>query len=105
MGTGLIEELVSVPNRAISRCHIKGNILELQLARGIDISYHFFVRPYFGIRAVWSDVDWKIRFERDFLLPEGIDQDATRLKIKNDFHAMGGLIGLQMEWKAPMGLV
>lgn len=100
---GLIEPLVSIPDRASAACHIQGNLLELQLARGVDITYHFFIRPYFGVRAVWSDVHWDIRFKRDFLLPEGIDQDAAKLKIKNDFRAIGGLVGLQMEWKAPLG--
>lgn len=102
-GIGLIKPLVSIPNRASTNCDIKENILDLQLARGIPVSRHFFMRPYFGVRAIWSAIDWDIKVKRNFLTPGIFDQDSTQLKVKNDFQAVGGLIGLELDWKAPIG--
>lgn len=100
---GLIQPLVSVANKALMDCHIKENLLDMQMARGIQVSPHFFMRPYFGIRGVWSAIDWNIRFKRSFILPLNVNQSATQLKVKNDFGAVGGLIGLELDWKAPLG--
>lgn len=102
-GIGLIKSMASIPNSASADCGIKENILDLQLARGIPVSRHFFMRPYFGVRSLWSSIDWDIKVKRNFLAPGIFDQDATELKVKNDFQAVGGLIGLEFDWKAPMG--
>lgn len=102
-GIGLIKPMVSIPNKASAGCHIKENILDLQLARGIPVSRHFFMRPYFGIRGVWSAIDWDIKVKRNFVTPGIFDQDSTQLKVKNGFQAVGGLVGLEFDWKAPMG--
>ncbi len=97
---GLIKSLVSNPNRAKAECDIKENIVDLQCARGIEVSRHFFMRPYFGLRCVWSDIDWDVRFERNFLTPLAANQDETELKVDNDYHAIGGLVGVELNWKA-----
>ncbi|GEM_PF-3012149 len=102
-GIGLIKPMVSIPNRATADCSIKENLLDLQLARGIPVSRHFFMRPYFGVRSIWSAIDWDIKVKRNFQTPIIFDQDATQLKVKNDFQAVGGLVGLELDWKAPLG--
>ncbi len=104
LGIGLIHPLTSVPNFASAKCHIKENLLDLQLARGIKVSHHFFMRPYFGLRGVWSSVHWNIELTRPFLMPAIFDQDAARLKVKNNFDAAGGLIGFEIDWRLPFGL-
>ncbi len=104
LGIGLIEPLTSIPNSASAECDIKENILDVQLGRGIDISHYFFLRPYFGVRGLWSDVHWDISINRTFLLPGVFDQNSTRMTVKNDFHAAGGLVGLNLDWKLPYGL-
>jgi hypothetical protein len=93
----------SVPDSITSRCGLRENLLDLQLARGIEVSPHFFMRPYFGVRGVFSDIDWRIKAKRDFILLEDQNQDAFRLHVKNDFRGVGGLIGLELDWKAPLG--
>lgn len=103
LGIGLIQELTSIPNSTHVTCGIKVNILDLQLARGIEISRHFFMRPYFGIRGVWCDIHWNIAINRTFASPGIFNQDSTFEKIKNDFHAAGGLIGLVLDWEMPYG--
>ncbi len=102
-GIGLIKNMISIPNSASAECRIRANLLDLQLARGIEVSRHFFMRPYFGIRGVWSDVDWDINVKRSFIIPGIFDQDSTELKVRNNFQAVGGLVGLNLDWKAPMG--
>ncbi len=102
-GIGLIKGLVSFPNKASAECRIKENLLDVQLARGIAVSRHFFMRPYFGIKGVWSHLDWDIKAKRNFVITDAFNQDATQLKVKNDFNAVGALIGLEINWKAPMG--
>jgi hypothetical protein len=99
---GMIRQLVSVPDKFISRCGIRENLLDLQLARGIQASRHFFMRSYFGVRGVLSGIDWKMKAKRDFLLSD-LDQDSSKLHVRNDFRGLGGLIGLELDWKAPMG--
>ena len=49
---GLIKELVSIPNSSKAKCSVQEDLIDLQLARGIEVSEHFFMRPYFGIRGV-----------------------------------------------------
>ncbi|MBS0605274.1 MAG: hypothetical protein JSS60_09615 [Verrucomicrobia bacterium] len=98
-GIGLIQQMASIPNRASAECHLKSNMVDVQLARGIEVSRIFFMRPYFGIRAFSMDIDWDINVDRDFIIPGIFDQDATELKVKNEFRAAGGLIGLEMDWK------
>ena len=100
---GLIKNLTSIPNHAKTECHFKGNLLDLQLGRGMELSEKFLFRPYFGVRAIWADIDWKILLTRDFILPEPFGQESTRLKIDNDFHAVGGLFGVIVDWKLPKG--
>ena len=100
---GLIKNLSSIPNEASAKCNIKENVLDLQLARGIAVSRNFFMRPYFGVRGVISDINWDIRMKRKFVIPLAFNQDATELKVKNDFQAVGGLVGIEMDWEAPMG--
>jgi hypothetical protein len=103
-GIGLIQPLISTPNHASAECSIKENILDLQFARGIKISRHCLMRPYFGFRALWSDVHWDISLKRKFLVPEPFDQDSTRFRVKNDFTGAGGLMGLELDWNMPYGL-
>lgn len=100
---GLIQELVSAPNWIGSKCHIRENLLDLELARGIKASRRFFMRPYFGLRGVLSGIRWNIKSKRNFILPSALNQDATRLRVKNDFNGVGGLFGLELDWKAPLG--
>ncbi len=100
---GLIKDLASVPNEASAKCGIKNNVLDVQLARGIAMSRSFFLRPYFGVRGVWSAIDWRIRVGRQLIALEPFNQDSTQLKVKNDFQAVGGLVGLEMDWSAPLG--
>lgn len=95
---GLIQALTSVPNRASATCEIQSDLIDVQLARGIKVSDYFFMRPYFGVRGVWLDVDWRIKLSRPFLPGSAYDQDTTEMKIKNTFHAAGGLIGLDLDW-------
>lgn len=103
-GIGLIQPLTSVPNSSSVECSIKENLLDLQFARGIKVSRHFFMRPYFGVRALWSDVHWNIHIKRKFLIPEAFNQDLTRLRVKNDFTGAGALTGLELDWRMPYGL-
>ena len=100
---GLIKNLTSIPNHAKTECRFKGNLLDLQLGRGIELSEKFLFRPYFGVRAIWTDIDWKISITRNFILPEAISQESTRLKVDNDFDAVGGLFGVIVDWKLPKG--
>ena len=100
---GLIENLTSIPSRAKADVELKGNLLDLQLGRGMKMSDHFFFRPYFGLRAVWANIDWDIAFTRNYLFTEATGQDSTRLKVDNDFRAIGGLFGVATEWKMPKG--
>jgi len=37
--------------------------------------------------------------KREFLIPSAFAQDATKLKVKNDFWAAGGVIGLDLDWR------
>ncbi len=101
---GLIKNLTSIPNEASAKCNIEENVLDVQLARGIAVSRNFFMRPYFGVRGVISDIDWDIWMKRKFVIPLAINQDSTELKVKNDFQAVGGLVGIEIDWEAPMGL-
>ena len=103
LGIGLIQGLTSIPNSTQASCGIKTNILDLQFERGIAISHHFFLRPYFGLRGVLCDVHWDIAINRTFLTPDIFQQDSTVEKIKNYFHAVGGLIGLEMDWHMSYG--
>jgi hypothetical protein len=100
---GLIQPLISNPSNGSADCHIRGDILDLQFARGIEISKHFFLRPYFGARAIWSQVHWDISMKRHFVVPFGVNQDSTVMKVKNDFRAVGGLVGLELDWELAMG--
>lgn len=100
---GLVKAFTSIPNRAKTECHFKGNLLDVQLGRGIEVSDAFFFRPYFGVRAVGSDLDWTISVARTFIFPGIFGQESTRLKVDNDFYAVGGLFGMFVDWKLPMG--
>jgi hypothetical protein len=100
---GLIKTFTSIPNNAKAECHFKGNLFDVQLGRGIEMSDHFFFRPYFGVRAVWSDLNWNISVTRTFIFPEIFGQESTQLKVNNDFRAVGGLFGMFVDWKLPMG--
>ena len=102
-GIGLIKELDTVPDHAKSSCCFKGNLLDLQLGRGIAMSKRFFFRPYFGVRALWSEIDWHIAASRHFLAPNAFAQDSTKLRVDNRFRAIGGLFGATVDWKLPMG--
>ncbi len=95
----LIKPLISSPQTASCDCFIQANLIDLQLARGIKASNYFFMRPYFGIRSIWLDVDWNMKMDRSFSMSGLLDQDATKLKIQNDFVAGGGLLGLDLEWR------
>jgi len=103
LGIGLIEELSSVPSHASVHCNIKENVLDLELARGIRFSHSFYLRPYFGLRGVWSEIDWKISIGREFLTDDVFSQDKTKQQVKNTFDAAGGLIGLELDWKIGYG--
>ena len=96
---GLIMPLLSTPDSASAKCKIKTNVVDIQLARGIEVSRHFFMRPFFGVRAVDLSMNWRISMERDFQFPSLIDQSETTLKVKNDFRAAGGLIGVDLDWR------
>lgn len=100
---GLIQGLISIPNEAKAKVELTGNLLDLQLGRGIMMSNHFFFRPYFGLRAVWSNVDWNIAFTRNYFFPDAAAQDSTRLKVDNHFRGIGGLFGMIVDWKLPKG--
>jgi len=100
---GLIKELTSIPNRAKTECNFKGNLLDVQLGRGMELSEKFLFRPYFGVRAVWSELNWDISVTRNFIFPSAIGQESTQLKVDNDLNAVGGLFGMLMDWKLPMG--
>ncbi|MGC1879124.1 MAG: Lpg1974 family pore-forming outer membrane protein [Rhabdochlamydiaceae bacterium] len=93
---GLIKPFTAVPNQTSAECCLKGNLLDLQLGRGMELSRDFFFRPYFGVRAVWSDVDWKI-------FSEASNQQSSELKVDNSFRAVGGLFGVFVDWKLPRG--
>ena len=101
---GLIKNLISIPNTAAAECRIKGNLLDLQLGKKINFSKRHSLRPYFGLRGVWCDVDWDISINRDFLLP-GLffDQDSTELFVRNGFRAVGGLFGMEFDLTTPSG--
>jgi hypothetical protein len=101
---GLIEPLVSIPNRAKANCQIKSNVLDLQLGRGVAVTRYFFLRPYFGVRGAQLITHWHIDLDRNFILPDAFNQDATQLRVINDFRAVGGLIGLEVDWKFSKGL-
>jgi hypothetical protein len=96
---GLINPLVSIPHLATAQCHIHTNVLDVQLARGILVSPHFFMRPFFGVRAVDLGIDWRVAFRRAFLIPSPLAQDETKLWIKNRFWAAGGLVGIDFDWR------
>lgn len=96
---GLVVPLLSIPDSASAKCGIKTNVVDVQLARGIEVSRHFFMRPFFGLRAVDLVMNWRISLERDFQFPSTIVQDDTTLKVKNDFRAAGGLIGIDLDWR------
>ncbi len=99
---GLIKELDTTPTRAKVKCRLYGNLLDMQFGRGIDLSKHFFFRPYFGLRGVWIGADWRISAARP-LFPEPFAQDSTKLKVNNDFDGIGGNFGAVADWKMPMG--
>jgi len=100
---GLIHQLTSIPNTASAECRLKGNLLDLQFGRGIEMTKRHFLRPYFGLRGVWCDMDWDISVNRDFLFPGILDQDATVLFVRNNFRAIGGLFGLEYDLKTSSG--
>jgi hypothetical protein len=100
---GLINPLDSTPNHAQADCRVKGNVLDLQFGRGISLSRDFFFRPYFGLRGLWSDVDWRIQFNTHFPVPSAFNQESTKLKVDNDFRGIGGVFGIMADWKLPMG--
>lgn len=102
-GIGVIKPLTSIPNQAKTECHFKGNMLDVQLGRGMELSEKFFFRPYFGVRAVCGDMDWEISVIRNFVFPGAFGQESTRLKVDNDFRAIGGLFGMAADWQLPWG--
>jgi hypothetical protein len=67
------------------------------------MSNHFFFRPYFGLRAVWSGIDWDTSLTRNYIFSESLAQDSTRLNVDNNFRAIGGLFGMAIEWSMPKG--
>ena len=97
---GLIKELDTTPTRAKVKCRLYGNLLDMQFGRGIDLSKHFFFRPYFGLRGVWIGADWRISAARP-LFPEPFAQDSTKLKVNNDFDGIGGILGLWRTGRCP----
>jgi hypothetical protein len=99
---GLIKELDTTPTRAKVKCRLNGNLLDMQLGRGIALSKYFFFRPYFGLRGVWIGADWRISAARP-LFPQAFAQDSTQLKVDNDFDGIGGNFGIVADWKMPMG--
>lgn len=102
---GLISgPLVSIPNEGSVHCGVKENLLDFQLGRGVRFSKHFFIRPFFGLRGAWNDLSWKIHIERDFFIPLFFAQDETELKVRNSFHGIGGLIGLDIDWRCMHGI-
>jgi len=95
---GMLENLLSPPNKASANCQIHLNLADLVLGRKFLWSHYFEFKPFAGLRGAWVDIDWDIAFTMPIAMPSPIDQSYAFLDVDNDFNAIGFLGGFESEW-------
>lgn len=95
---GMLENLLSPPNKATADCQIHLNLVDLVLGRIFLWSHYFEFRPFAGLRGAWVDIDWDIAFTRPISVPSPTEQSYAFLDIDNDFNAIGFLGGFESKW-------
>jgi hypothetical protein len=101
---GMLESLLSLPNKATADCQIHLNLVDLVLGRAFLWSHYFEFRPFAGLRGAWLDIDWDIAFTRPIIIPSPTNQTYAFLDVDNDFDAIGFLGGFESKWNCYKGL-
>jgi hypothetical protein len=100
---GLIQEALSLPNKASAHCRVHLNVVDLVLGRTFLWSKYFSFRPFAGIRGTWLKLNWNIAFTAPVQPTAAFPQSSTDAKINNHFNAGGLVGGFESKWNLCQG--
>lgn len=100
---GLIQGLLTPPNRASAHCRVHLHIIDLVLGRTFFWSKYFVFRPFAGVRGAWLKLDWDLSFTMPIQSHAPLDQTYTFADINNRFNAAGLIGGFESKWNLYRG--
>ena len=81
-------------SRADATWKLKYNVVDLELGRNYFISHYLSLRPHFGFKVSWQDIDYRIHYQVELS-----DQEShLRMKNDTDFWGIGLRSGLDTAW-------
>lgn len=95
--------LGSIADHAAANWRLNFNTLDLSLGRNFFIGRFLSFHPYLGIRAVWIDQNYKVKYHSAFSYSDETGDSHllfqnSQLKAHNDFWAVGLLLGTDLKW-------
>ncbi len=95
--------LGSVADHAAAHWRLNFNTLDLSLGRNFFIGRFLSFHPYLGLRAVWIDQNYKVKYHGAFSISDGTGGAGllfqnSKLIAHSDFWAAGLLLGTDLKW-------
>lgn len=82
-------------DRASSHWHLHYNVIDLELGRNYFVSQYLSLRPFFGFKTTWQDIDYRVRYHSS--IQSGLESNF-RMRNDADFWGIGLRTGLDMTW-------
>ncbi len=100
---GLIEGLVSPPNRVSADCSVHLDVGEIVLGRTFLWSRYFWFKLYGGLKGAWVRLDWDISYKVPVVIPSATVQTYTDFNVDNDYAGGGFVGGFESKWNVYKG--
>ncbi|MCB1109821.1 MAG: MOMP family protein, partial [Chlamydiia bacterium] len=68
------------------------NVLDFEMGYDYFLSEHFSLRPFFGVKAAWLDMDYSVNYTN--VISTGLNSRDTRVSSKTDFWGVGPMVGM-----------